>query len=157
MIATALDAGGRIACIAAHGGGTLQVPVWAPMRKRAGLTGSTLRPRDADGKARLAYEVGRVVRPWIEAGRACAVIDRTFPLDGIAQAHAWLEGGRHAGKVMLRPAADGWALRGAGYFLRTRVVLAGEWLAVATATISFSVRVVPSTSTVPPARWNAAR
>jgi putative PIG3 family NAD(P)H quinone oxidoreductase len=99
----ALNTGGRIVYIASQGGDVLEVPVWALMRKRAVLTGSTLRPRDADEKARLAAEVERVVWPWIEAGRVRPVIDRVFPLAEAAQAHAWLESGRHAGKVVLEP------------------------------------------------------
>lgn len=97
----ALNPGGRIVYIAALGGPLLQVPVWALMRKRAVLTGSTLRPRSADEKARLAAEVERVVWPWIADGRVQAIVDRTFPLAQAAQAHAHLEAGRHTGKVVL--------------------------------------------------------
>jgi len=97
----ALNQGGRIVYIAALGGGILQVPVWALMRKRAVLTGSTLRSRSADEKARLAAEVERVVWPWIEAGSVQAVVDRTFPLAQAAQAHAYLESGQHVGKIVL--------------------------------------------------------
>lgn len=98
----ALNTGGRIVYIASQGGDTLQVPVWTLMRKRAVLTGSTLRPRDADEKARLAGEVERVVWPWIDAGRVRMPVDRVFPLADAAQAHAWLETGRHTGKIVLR-------------------------------------------------------
>jgi putative PIG3 family NAD(P)H quinone oxidoreductase len=98
----ALNTGGRIVYIASQGGDTLAVPVWMLMRKRAVITGSTLRPRDADEKARLASEVERVVWPWIEAGRIRVLVDRVFPLADAAQAHALLESGRHAGKVVLR-------------------------------------------------------
>lgn len=97
----ALNTGGRIVYIAAQGGTTLEVPVLALMRKRAVLTGSTLRPRSAEEKARLAAEVERVAWPWIGQGRVRAVVDRTFPLAQAAQAHAWLESGRHTGKVVL--------------------------------------------------------
>ncbi|MBS0193907.1 MAG: NAD(P)H-quinone oxidoreductase [Proteobacteria bacterium] len=97
----ALNTGGRIVYIAAQGGGTLQVPVWALMRKRAVLTGSTLRPRDVNEKARLAAQVERIVWPWIRAGRVRAVVDRMFPLEQAAKAHAWLEAGQHVGKVVL--------------------------------------------------------
>jgi len=97
----ALNPGGRIVYIAALGGGTLEVPVWQLMRKRALVTGSTLRPRSADEKARLAAEVERVVWPWIEQGRVRAVIHRTFTLAEAAAAHAYLESGSHVGKVVL--------------------------------------------------------
>ena len=73
------------------------------MRKQAVLTGSLLRPRSADDKARLAAEVERVAWPWIEAGKVRAIVDRTFPLEQAAKAHAWLESGQHTGKVVLLP------------------------------------------------------
>ncbi len=97
----ALNTGGRIVYIAALGGGTLEVPVLKVMQKRAVITGSTLRPRSNDEKARLAAEVERIVWPWIETGKVKAVVDRTFPLEDAAGAHAFLEGGEHLGKVVL--------------------------------------------------------
>jgi len=97
----ALKTGGRIVYIAAQGGGEITVPVFRIMQKRAVITGSTLRPRDADEKARLAAEIERVVWPWIAAGKVKPQVDRTFPLAQAAAAHAWLEGGAHVGKVVL--------------------------------------------------------
>ena len=43
------------------------------------------------------------VWPWLEAGLVKPVIDRSFPLTEAAAAHAYLEEGRHVGKVMLIP------------------------------------------------------
>jgi putative PIG3 family NAD(P)H quinone oxidoreductase len=97
----ALKTGGRIVYIASLGGNMLEVPVFKIMQKRAVITGSTLRARPADEKARLAAEIERVVWPWIEAGKVKAVVDRTFPLADAAQAHAFLESGSHVGKVVL--------------------------------------------------------
>lgn len=97
----ALKVGGRVVWIAALGGGTVEVPIFKLMQKRAVLTGSTLRPRDADEKARLAAEVERVVWPWIAAGRVRVPVDRTFPLADAAAAHAYVEAGGHTGKVVL--------------------------------------------------------
>ncbi|HEY1425392.1 MAG TPA: NAD(P)H-quinone oxidoreductase [Caulobacteraceae bacterium] len=97
----ALKTGGRIVYIAAQGGGTVELPVGALMQKRGVITGSTLRPRSADEKARLAAEVERVVWPWIEAGKVKPVIDHTFPLAEAGKAQALLESGQHLGKVVL--------------------------------------------------------
>ncbi|THD77549.1 MAG: NAD(P)H-quinone oxidoreductase [Phenylobacterium sp.] len=97
----ALKTCGRIVFIAALGGGEISFPVFRLMQKRAVVTGSTLRPRDADEKARLAAEVERVVWPWIDAGKVKAVIDATFPLAEAAKAHAHLEAGAHLGKIVL--------------------------------------------------------
>lgn len=97
----ALNPKGRIVYIASLGGPTLQVPVMRLMQKQAVITGSTLRPRSADEKARLAVAVERVVWPWVATGRVNAIIDRTFPLTEAAAAHAYLESGAHFGKVVL--------------------------------------------------------
>lgn len=97
----ALNTGGRIVYIAAQGGNDLLVPAFTVMRKQAVITGSLLRPRSADEKARLAAEVERVVWPWVEAGKVRAVVDQTFPLHQAAAAHACLEAGTHTGKVVL--------------------------------------------------------
>ena len=97
----ALNVGGRIVYIAALAGPVLDVPIMAIMQKRATLTGSTLRPRSADEKARLAGEIERIVWPWIAAGKLTPVVDATFPLEDAAKAHAHLEAGEHVGKVML--------------------------------------------------------
>ena len=71
------------------------------MQKRLIITGSTLRPRSADEKARIAGEIERVVWPWVAAGLIKAVIDRSFPLSEAGDAQAYLEAGGHLGKVML--------------------------------------------------------
>jgi len=97
----ALNTGGRIVYIAALAGGMLEVPVMKIMQKRAVITGSTLRPRSNDEKARLAGEIERIVWPWIAAGKVRPVVDASFPLALAAKAHAHLEAGEHVGKVVL--------------------------------------------------------
>lgn len=93
--------GGRIVYIATQAGGEVSLPIFRLMMKRALVTGSTLRPRDADEKARLAEAIEAQVWPWIAAGKLTPQIDKTFPLAEAAAAHAYLEGGSHVGKVML--------------------------------------------------------
>jgi NADPH2:quinone reductase len=97
----ALNVGGRIVFIASLGGGEVTLPIGRLMQKRGVVTGSTLRPRSADEKARLAAAVERVVWPWIEAGKLKPQVDATFPLGDAAKAHAHLEAGDHVGKVIL--------------------------------------------------------
>lgn len=96
-----LKTGGRLVHIASQAGGAVELPIMKIMQKRLVITGSTLRPRDADEKARLAGEVERVVWPWIEAGKLKTVIDHTFPLAEAGKAQATLEAGAHLGKVIL--------------------------------------------------------
>ena len=96
-----LNTGGRIVFIASLGGGEVPLQIFRIMQKRAVITGSTLRPRSADEKARLAGEVERIVWPWIEAGMVRPQVDSTFPLAEAARAHARLENGAHVGKIVL--------------------------------------------------------
>ena len=97
----ALKTGGRIVFIASLGGNEVALPIFKLMQKRAVVTGSTLRPRSADEKARLAAEVERVAWPWVAQGRVRPPVDATFPLAEAAAAHARLESGGHVGKVVL--------------------------------------------------------
>ncbi|HEY3947523.1 NAD(P)H-quinone oxidoreductase [Phenylobacterium sp.] len=97
----ALNTAGRIVFIASLGGAEVTLPILRIMQKRAVVTGSTLRPRPADEKARLAAAVEAVVWPWIAAGKVAPQVDATFPLSEAAKAHAHLEGGAHVGKIIL--------------------------------------------------------
>lgn len=96
-----LKTGGRIAFIASLGGAEVALPIFRVMMKRAVITGSTLRPRDNDEKARLAAAVEATVWPWIEAGKIRPLVDATFPLAQAGKAHAHLEAGAHLGKIVL--------------------------------------------------------
>lgn len=97
----ALKMDGRIVFIASLGGGEVMLPIGRLMQKRGVVTGSTLRPRSADEKARLAAAVEARVWPWIEAGKVSPQVDATFPLTDAAKAHAHLETGDHVGKIIL--------------------------------------------------------
>jgi putative PIG3 family NAD(P)H quinone oxidoreductase len=96
-----LKTGGRIAFIASLGGAEVALPIFRVMMKRAVITGSTLRPRDNDEKARLAAAVEATVWPWISAGKIRPLVDATFPLAEAGKAHAHLEAGAHLGKIVL--------------------------------------------------------
>jgi NADPH:quinone reductase-like Zn-dependent oxidoreductase len=97
----ALNTGGRLVHIATLSGANVELNIMKVMQKRLIITGSTLRPRSADEKARITAAVEATVWPWIEAGKIKAVVDKTFPLEQAAEAHAYLEAGAHVGKVML--------------------------------------------------------
>lgn len=97
----ALKTGGRIVFIASLGGGEVALPIFRVMQKRAVVTGSTLRPRSADEKARLAAAIETRVWPWIASGLVRPVVDQTFPLERACDAHAALEAGDHVGKIVL--------------------------------------------------------
>ena len=97
----ALRPGGRLVNIAYQAGAKVELDLRPVMLKRLTVTGSTLRARPADEKARLAEAVERHVWPWVLDGRLRLPIDRTFPLDEAAAAHARVESGQHVGKIVL--------------------------------------------------------
>ena len=94
---------GRWVVIASLTGTKAQIDLQRIMLKKLVLTGSTLRSRPADEKARLAEQVRTRVWPWVEAGQIKARIQGTYPLDKAAEAHADLEAGDHVGKIVLIP------------------------------------------------------
>jgi len=96
-----LNEGGRCVMIAFLQGPRAELNLMRMMLKRLTLTGSTLRSRSNAEKARIARAVEENVWPWIEAGKVKPVIDSTFPLSDAEAAHARLQGGAHAGKVVL--------------------------------------------------------
>jgi putative PIG3 family NAD(P)H quinone oxidoreductase len=97
----ALNPLGRLSIIAVQGGAEASIDLSKILRQRLIVTGSTLRPRSADEKARLARAVEAEIWPLIAAGQVRPVIEAVFPLAEAAAAHARLEEGGHVGKVML--------------------------------------------------------
>lgn len=97
----ALKPGGRWVVIATLTGALAQIDLMRVMLKRIVLTGSTLRSRPADEKARLAAAVEQTVWPWVASGKVRAKVEATFPLDQAAAAHQRLETGDHVGKIVL--------------------------------------------------------
>ena len=92
---------GRWVVIATLSGSLAQVDLARLMLKRIVLTGSTLRSRPADEKARLIAAVEATVWPWVAAGRVRPPIEATYPLEQASAAHHRLEAGDHVGKIVL--------------------------------------------------------
>lgn len=97
----ALNRFGRWVVIATLSGGRAEVNLAELMMKRIVLTGSTLRARPADEKARLIAEVEKTAWPWVTAGAVRPPVEATFPLEQASAAHLRLEAGGHVGKVVL--------------------------------------------------------
>nr|WP_198148494.1 NAD(P)H-quinone oxidoreductase [Sphingomonas sp. Y57] len=94
---------GRICFVSAQAGMSARLDFMPLLLKRLTITGSTLRARSADEKARLARAIERDVWPAIMDGSIRMPIDRRFALADVADAHAWLEAGGQFGKVVLIP------------------------------------------------------
>ena len=97
----ALNPFGRWVVIATQSGALAQVDLAKLMMKRIVLTGSTLRARPADEKARLIAAVEAVAWPWVAAGAVRPPVEATFPLEQASTAHLRLEAGGHVGKIVL--------------------------------------------------------
>ena len=95
---------GRHVTIAVLGGLKATIDMALVMRKRLTLTGSTLRARSNAFKALLADEIARTAWPLIADGTIRPVMDQTFPLAEVAEAHRRMEQGDHIGKIVLRVA-----------------------------------------------------
>ncbi|MFN4091671.1 MAG: NAD(P)H-quinone oxidoreductase [Brevundimonas sp.] len=92
---------GRWVVIATLSGTLAEVDLMRLMLKRIVLTGSTLRARSADEKARLIAAVEATAWPWVASGAVRPPIEATFPLAETKLAHLRLEAGEHVGKIVL--------------------------------------------------------
>lgn len=93
---------GRHVSIAFQRGPKAEISIVDIMRRRLILTGSTLRARSVAFKTMVADELKAIVWPYVESGRLRPVIDKVFPLEEAAKAHARMEAGEHVGKIVLR-------------------------------------------------------
>ncbi len=92
---------GRIVNIAFLKGSTAKVDFMPLMLKRLTLTGSTLRVRPVEDKARIAAALMQHAWPLLENGKIEPLIDSVFPLNDACKAHAAMEAGQHIGKIIL--------------------------------------------------------
>ncbi|MHA7871902.1 MAG: NAD(P)H-quinone oxidoreductase [Hyphococcus sp.] len=97
-----LNPGGRHVSIAFLRGAEATVNLFQIMQKRLRLSGSTMKARPPEEKARLANALRDKVWPLIEAGKIRPVMDETFPLAEAAKAHQRMEAGAHIGKIVLK-------------------------------------------------------
>mgnify|MGYP006281280997 FL=1 len=92
---------GRIHQIAFLRGSRVEVDLMRMMLKRITLTGSTLRARPSEVKARIARALEDKVWPLLESGKVRPVIDSRYPLTDAAEAHRRMETSAHIGKILL--------------------------------------------------------
>lgn len=92
----------RLSYIAGDAGPEATFNIREIMMKRLVVTGSTLRHRSVEDKTRIAAALRRVAWPLLEKGRVKPVVDRIVPLANASEAHAAMEAGNIAGKILLR-------------------------------------------------------
>jgi NADPH:quinone reductase-like Zn-dependent oxidoreductase len=99
----ALAVGGRFVTIGRMSGVTTgELDVDRLAERRLHLYGVSNRLRTPGQRAESAKRFLADLLPAMADGRLRPVIDRSFPLDEIAAAGAWLEADRHVGKVVIR-------------------------------------------------------
>lgn len=92
---------GRLMFINAMQGGESQIHIPTLMQKRITISGSMLKPRDADFKAALTEAVEAAVWPLVGSGVYKPIVYKTFPLAEAAQAQMLMTSSQHIGKIIL--------------------------------------------------------
>ncbi|MCW2723858.1 MAG: qor [Frankiales bacterium] len=96
-----LATGGRLVVIGLQGGTRGELDMGALLAKRASVHGTSLRARPAAEKAGIVESVLAGVWPAIDAGEIRPIIDSSYPLEQVADAHRALEASGHVGKILL--------------------------------------------------------
>ncbi|WP_458792993.1 NAD(P)H-quinone oxidoreductase [Yoonia sp. MH D7] len=97
--AVAVD--GRIAQIAFMSGSKGKFDLRPILVKRLTMIGSTLRARPVAMKAELAAALKTNVLPLLAERKAIPIIDSTFTLAQVRDAHSRIDGGQHIGSIVL--------------------------------------------------------
>jgi NADPH2:quinone reductase len=99
---------GRLVVIGLGGGSRAELDLGLLLSRRLSVAGSTLRARSVELKALLAAQLRRELWPGFADGSLRPVIDRIFPLEQAAQAHAGMEASDHIGKLVLTVTPPEW-------------------------------------------------
>ena len=95
--------GARIVQLAFALGSKVEINLMPVMLKRITYTGSTLRTRPPEFKARTVAELRDKVWPKIATGAIRAVTSEVLPFSRAAEAHTLMQDASHAGKILLDP------------------------------------------------------
>ncbi|KWR88604.1 quinone oxidoreductase family protein [Cupriavidus sp. IDO] len=93
---------GRLVNLARLGGAsTAQVDINLLWLNRLKLIGATFRTRSEQERLDCIQACARDLLPFFRGGKLRLPIDRTFPMDSIADAYAYIESSQHIGKIVL--------------------------------------------------------
>jgi len=92
---------GRLVQIARVGSPTAQIDLSKLWLKRLKLIGVTFRTRTEQQRLECIQACARDLLLALEAGRIRLPIDRTFTIDAIGEAHAYMQLDQHVGKIVL--------------------------------------------------------
>ncbi|MEY3970665.1 MAG: hypothetical protein RLZZ80_363 [Pseudomonadota bacterium] len=93
---------GRLVQIAFLSGAKVEMDWSLLMMKRLTFTGSTLRARSVEEKARIALTMQQAIWPELQKGRLLPIVHAEFPLAQAEQAHRLMESSQHLGKIVLK-------------------------------------------------------
>jgi NADPH:quinone reductase-like Zn-dependent oxidoreductase len=97
---------GRIVIIGLLGGARCEIDFGWLMNRRATISGSVLRARPLEEKIALVQEFSRRALPLFAQGKLKARVDRTLPLQRVAEAHELMERNENLGKIVLEIGDD---------------------------------------------------
>lgn len=92
---------GRIIQVGVMAGKPVPFNVGALLAKRATITGTVLRARPLEEKIAISRGFAAELLPLFDAGRLAPVIDSTYSIDDIADAHAHMGSNANAGKIVV--------------------------------------------------------
>jgi NADPH2:quinone reductase len=93
--------GGRLVSVGRLGGDKGEIDMDLLALRRASLIGVTFRTRTLEERAACVQRCAQDLLPALADGRLEPVVDRTFAMADIAQAHDYLAADSHLGKVVL--------------------------------------------------------
>jgi NADPH2:quinone reductase len=92
---------GRLVEVGLLGGGRVEVDLGQLMGKRLQVTGTGLRGRSIEEKLAVTAQFKRHVLPHLASGSMKPIVDRSFPLEEVADAHRYMETNANFGKIVL--------------------------------------------------------
>jgi NADPH:quinone reductase len=93
---------GRLVLISFLQGSKVEFDFMPVMIKRLTITGSTMRPRTVEEKARIRDALLREVWPALASGRIKTQLFGVYPLEKASEAHRIMESSQHIGKLVLQ-------------------------------------------------------
>ncbi|MQG54327.1 MAG: NAD(P)H-quinone oxidoreductase [SAR202 cluster bacterium] len=92
---------GRLVEVGLMGGARVEVDLGQLLGKRLQVTGTGLRGRTLEEKLAITAQFKRHVLPHLASGSMKPIVDRTFPLEEVADAHRYMETNANFGKIVL--------------------------------------------------------
>jgi NADPH:quinone reductase-like Zn-dependent oxidoreductase len=96
-----LATGGRLVCIGMQGGTRGELDLGALLAKRASVHATSLRARPLTEKAAICRSVAEGLCPLVTDGQVRPIVEASYPMDQVADAHRLVADSGHVGKVLL--------------------------------------------------------